>query len=56
LQKDETIQSVDSSKTFAANLEPTVDDKTFFFQRVRYCARLKPIHSTLGLHFKKLEC
>jgi len=31
LQKDETIQSVDFSKAFAANLKPIVDDKTVIF-------------------------
>jgi len=34
LQKDETILSTDSSKTFAANLEPIVDDRTAIFTDV----------------------
>jgi len=31
LQKDETIQSAYSSKTFAANLDPIVDDRPVIF-------------------------
>jgi len=31
LQKDETIHSADSSKTFVANLEQIVDDRTLIF-------------------------
>jgi len=31
LQKDETIQSAYSSKSFAANLDPIVEDKTVIF-------------------------
>jgi len=56
LQKDETIHSADSLKTFAANPEPVVDDRAIIFTAGAGLRSFEADSFKIWIALSKLEC